>query len=34
MQGIFLVIPLAVLAGNFAADVAVVLLDPRARRSA
>lgn len=31
MQGVFLMITLAVLAANFAADVVYVLLDPRAR---
>lgn len=34
MQGIFLVITLAVLAANFLADIAYVILDPRARQEA
>jgi peptide/nickel transport system permease protein len=34
MQGIFLVISLAVLAANFLADLAYVLLDPRTRQEA
>jgi peptide/nickel transport system permease protein len=34
MQGIFLVITLAVLAANFLADLVYVVLDPRARQEA
>ncbi|MCL2582787.1 MAG: ABC transporter permease [Streptosporangiales bacterium] len=34
MQGIFLVITLTVLAANFLADIAYVILDPRARQEA
>ena len=34
MQGIFLVITLAVLAANFLADLLYVLLDPRTRQEA
>jgi peptide/nickel transport system permease protein len=32
MEGIFLVITLAVLAANFLADLAYLLLDPRTRK--
>ena len=34
MQGVFLVITLAVLAANFLADLVYVVLDPRARQEA
>jgi peptide/nickel transport system permease protein len=34
MQGVFLVITLAVLVTNILADIAYVILDPRARQEA